>query len=183
MSERVPHNLDERYNIAKSQNNPVNITQFVQKHAGDPAVEVSSLNPDAALLTDIISCMQGFVRKLKVHLLPRILDKLSKERSSGDNEVLVDEGRAPATSASLDHNSIFFKSDRMYQHQLLRINYTTYDVRRDQDVINPRTSRCDIMLLANNDNADSDTGHPFWYARVLGIYHVNVVYTGSGMID
>jgi hypothetical protein len=69
----------------------------------------------------------------------------------------------------------------MYQHHLLRINFTTYDVRRSQDVINPGTLRRDIMLLAHNQDAEVD--HPFWYARVLGIYHVNVIYTGSDMQD
>jgi hypothetical protein len=37
------------------------------------------------------------------------------------------------------------------------------------------------MLLA--DNQDTEVDHPFWYAQVLGIYHVNVVYTGSDMLD
>ena len=39
-SEITPHNPDEHYNVAKTQNHPVNITQFVQKHAGDPATAV-----------------------------------------------------------------------------------------------------------------------------------------------
>lgn len=30
------------------------------------------------------------------------------------------------------------------------------------------------MLLSNDDSADSQGFHPFWYARVLGIYHLNV---------
>jgi hypothetical protein len=34
------------------------------------------------------------------------------------------------------------------------------------------------MLLADNtDNANSS--HPFLYARVIGIYHANVIYTGG----
>jgi hypothetical protein len=76
-------------------------------------------------------------------------------------------------------DGILFKSERMYRHNLARINYTTYDVRRSEDVINPNTSHCDIILLANQDE---DT-HPFLYARVLGIYHVNVVYNGPGRLD
>jgi hypothetical protein len=44
---------------------------------------------------------------------------------------------------------VLFKSDCMYNHRIVRFNYTTYDVRRSQDVINPRTSHCDIMLLAD----------------------------------
>jgi hypothetical protein len=51
----------------------------------------------------------------------------------------------------------------------MRINYTTYDIRREQDSINPRT-RSDVMLL----NADEDDVHPYLYARVVGIFHAEV---------
>jgi hypothetical protein len=50
-------------------------------------------------------------------------------------------------------------------------------------VINPGTSHRDIMLLANRTDDDSRSSHPFLYARVLGIYHVNVIYTGEGSLD
>jgi hypothetical protein len=75
----------------------------------------------------------------------------------------------------------------MYQHKQIRFNYTTYDVRRAQDVINPRTSHCNIMVLSHDSDDNGSTGneqkHKFWYARVLGIYHANVVYVGPGMVD
>jgi len=71
----------------------------------------------------------------------------------------------------------------MYRHHLARFNYTTYDIRRSQDVINPGTSHRNIMLLANRDESDGDPKHPFLYARVLGIYHANVIYTGEGRLD
>lgn len=78
-----------------------------------------------------------------------------------------------------DVNQIFFKSDRIYHHRTAQINYTSYDVRRAQDVINPNTSHCDIMVLR-----DSTEDELHWqYGRVVGIHHVNVVYTGTGMID
>jgi hypothetical protein len=67
----------------------------------------------------------------------------------------------------------------MYNHRLFRINYTTYDIRREQDVVNPGTSHCNIMLLAEQASGV----HPFLYARVLGIYHANVIYVGPGMVD
>lgn len=74
----------------------------------------------------------------------------------------------------------------MYAHKVIKFNYTTYDMRRDQDVLNPGTSHCNIMTLARrgagNEASESDE-HPFLYARVLGIFHVNVVYNGPGMID
>ena len=71
----------------------------------------------------------------------------------------------------------------MYNHHLARFNYTTYDVRQAQDVINPGTDHRDILLLANSGDTDTQLHHPFLYAHVLGIYHVNVIYTGEGMLD
>jgi hypothetical protein len=55
-----------------------------------------------------------------------------------------------------------------------------YDVRRNQETINPATPHRDIMLLSDSENASD---HPFIYARVIGIFHVNVVYTGSQTVD
>lgn len=62
----------------------------------------------------------------------------------------------------------------------MRINYTTYDVRRAQDSINPNTDHRDIMLLSDTPNS---AAHPFCYARVLGIFHANVIYNGPGLVD
>jgi len=93
-----------------------------------------------------------------------------------------------SSPADIEHeqdecNRIFFKSDQMYRHHLARFNYTTYDIRRSQDVINPNTSHHDVVLLAKEDTITNGTGHRFLYARVLGIYHVNVIYTGPGALD
>ena len=85
-----------------------------------------------------------------------------------------------------ERDSVLFKNDNMYGHQLFKVNYTTYDVRRSQDVINPNTSHRDIMLLASTNSEFDEEAHPdhqFLYARVLGIYHVNVIYVGPGMLD
>ena len=63
----------------------------------------------------------------------------------------------------------------IYSHATARINYTTYDIKRDVDVINCNTGHRDVMLKACDD---IPTQHPFWYARVLGIYHANVYFGG-----
>ena len=68
--------------------------------------------------------------------------------------------------------SLKLVNDRIYRHKVLRINYTTYDVRRSQDSLNPRTHG-DIMVLS-----DDDVTHPYWYARIVGIFHAMVVKTG-----
>jgi hypothetical protein len=59
----------------------------------------------------------------------------------------------------------------------MRINYTAYDVRRSQDVVNT-SNHSDIMVLH-----DLHSNQPFSYARVIGIYHANIVYTGPGMTN
>lgn len=92
-----------------------------------------------------------------------------------------------ATSASLSDipqqelNSMYFKNDLLYTHNVMRINYTTYDIRRAQDTINPNTNHRDIMVLAppSNNNGDSST-HQYAYARVLGIYHANIIFAPPG---
>lgn len=74
-----------------------------------------------------------------------------------------------------ERNKLFFQHERIYRHSVLRINFTTYDVGREQDIVNPQTSKCFIMLYSNEDEKDSSQPkHPFWYAEVLGIFHANV---------
>ncbi|KIK34655.1 hypothetical protein CY34DRAFT_97579 [Suillus luteus UH-Slu-Lm8-n1] len=101
--------------------------------------------------------MQNFLPGLKDHILDRL--ELETTQSPAERSAHPDQ-----------HNSILFKRNRIYHHNLARFNYTTYDVRRAQDVINPRTQHCNIMLLADC----SDDGH-YLYAKVIGIHHVNIV--------
>ncbi|KIJ65337.1 hypothetical protein HYDPIDRAFT_28047, partial [Hydnomerulius pinastri MD-312] len=75
---------------------------------------------------------------------------------------------------------LLFKGNRIYQHHVLRINYTAYDVRRAQDIFNPNSDHRDIMMLATADSAE---GHKFCYARIIGVYHANVQYIGPGLKD
>lgn len=78
---------------------------------------------------------------------------------------------------------VLFKRERMYRHNVMRINYTTYDVRREEEAIHPKTSHRDVMVL-NSSYWDGDSNaHPFHYARILGIYHANVIYMGEGNRD
>jgi hypothetical protein len=57
----------------------------------------------------------------------------------------------------------------------MQVCYTTYDLRREYDSINPKTHG-DVMVLSG----ESTPSHPYWYARVLGIYHMEVWLTGNG---
>lgn len=104
--------------------------------------------------------------KLKGHLLRRV--NISRN--------LPDSGDAHSTDI------IIIKDDRLYHHNIARVNYTTYDVCQAQDVINPWTSHCNIMVL-QPDNDMGSKGHRFTYGKVLGIYHVNVIMIGVGIVD
>ena len=117
---------------------------------------------------------------MKTHLLPRVKALVSLDNYPlAERPLVAGTIDLPALDVA-DHAKLILKQDRMYLHNVLRINYTMYDVRRKQDNVNPNTSHRDIMVLAENDD---DSDHPFLYARVIGIFHVNVVYTGGTMVD
>lgn len=82
--------------------------------------------------------------------------------------------------SNLERSQVLFQNNRLYFHKVLRINYTTYDVRRGQDSMNPRT-HSDVMVLSQEDGAGTNI-HPFWYARVIGVFHVNVIHIVSDEI-
>ena len=79
--------------------------------------------------------------KLKDHILLQIQEMLHQEASQSN----VD-GNLPQLGLSMiqghdaGHGLVLFNNDHMYHHNLAR--FTTYDVRRSQDVINPGTSHC-----------------------------------------
>lgn len=97
-----------------------------------------------------------------------------------DRYQLIPSLDRPADLDKMQFDQLFFQKDRMFRHNILRVNYTTYDVHRKQDTINPMTPHRDIIVMADEE---SSKRHPFMYARVLGIYHVNVTYIGPGMVD
>ncbi|KAF8815986.1 hypothetical protein BYT27DRAFT_7185715 [Phlegmacium glaucopus] len=102
--------------------------------------------------------VKDFIPNLKDHILSRLL-----ERPYDGDEVEYTED---------DRDTVVICTNSIYQHKVLRVNYTTYDLRRLQDSINPCTHP-DIMLLSHDNEQ-----HPYWYARVIGIFHVDVIHTG-----
>jgi len=67
--------------------------------------------------------------------------------------------------------------ERIYRCKTIQINYTTYDIRRDRDTINIRLYP-DIMV---NSPERGPNAQPFWYARVIGIFHAIVSLTHPGL--
>jgi hypothetical protein len=65
----------------------------------------------------------------------------------------------------IDIQTIFFQSNMMYQHNIIQVNYTTYDVRQAQDTVNPKTDHRDIMFLSGNEYGQRNPAtHPYQYA-------------------
>jgi len=79
------------------------------------------------------------------------------------------------TSAELEDVKIQYNT--IFSHVTATFHYTAYDMTQDYDSINcnNRNGRRDVMLRACDD-----ARHPFWYARVLGIYHANCYFGPNG---
>ena len=77
-----------------------------------------------------------------------------------------------------ERNDVSIVDNQLYIHKTLGVNYTSYDMRRQKDVINS-ASRPDVMVLSREDGEDV---HPFWYARVIKIFHLLVCHHGSASL-
>ncbi|KAF8074943.1 hypothetical protein FPV67DRAFT_1408331 [Lyophyllum atratum] len=115
--------------------------------------------------------IKGFIPKLKKHLLPRIKLLLDLEHSTTE------------CGTAEDWECVALQSDRIYSHATMRVNFTGYDIRRGEDVIHARSQKSDIMVLNPDFDLEHSGAHPFWYAKVLGIYHANIIYIGGGNGD
>lgn len=108
---------------------------------------------------------QDFRPKLEEHVLAR----LHHPTWSGTGAEFSDEER----------HKVNFANERIYCHKVMRVNYTTYDVRRGQDSLSSR-KRSDIMMLAPEKVNGEPSSHPFEYARIIGIFHVDVLHQVPG---
>ncbi|KAG8700007.1 hypothetical protein FRC08_004982 [Ceratobasidium sp. 394] len=98
-----------------------------------------------------------FHTQLKKHLLGRLLGTPNRSDFS-----------------ELELAQLELQKGRMYRHKTLRINYTSYDVLRQQDILNASTPHCFVLLPAESQQDKSD--HPFVYAKVLGVYHAHIIH-------
>ncbi|KAJ7483727.1 hypothetical protein B0H11DRAFT_2279748 [Mycena galericulata] len=98
-----------------------------------------------------------FIPKLQDHLLGRLLGR----DFDGDTH----DEFTPA-----DRNTVFIINNKIYASKTLRVNYTTYDVRRDQDTLNPRTS---AFLMVRSPETEAGA-HPYWYCQLLGVFRASV---------
>ncbi|KAG5633723.1 hypothetical protein H0H81_005707 [Sphagnurus paluster] len=110
--------------------------------------------------------MPDFIPKLQDHLLGHLL---AREFDGNAHEDFTDE----------DRNGVRIIGNTIYSVQLLCVNYTTYDIRRASDTINP----CTHNFVIVQSPEDGPNAHPFWYAQVLGIYNVVLRHYGPRSHD
>ncbi|KAF8879128.1 hypothetical protein BD779DRAFT_1162769 [Infundibulicybe gibba] len=124
-------------------------------------------------LPDLVKKNQGdpafkkFIPRLKAHLLAR-----KRGLPFTGNEAIFSDAEL---------STVIIRDHHIFSHATAGFNYTTYDVRRDQDTININSGRRDVLLpsFEPSFNANGQHTHPYWYARVLGIHHVNVFFNGQ----
>ena len=54
------------------------------------------------------------------------------------------------------------------------MNYTTYDIRHEQDVMRPGPA-CFVMTLSREDELNA---HLYWYCQVIRAFHIDVLHVG-----
>ncbi|KAJ3524956.1 hypothetical protein NMY22_g10778 [Coprinellus aureogranulatus] len=161
LPETVEDSPDSRYLLGVNQNFPVSLSFFSNRLVAVGDAE----EPDPYVA--------NFAEKLKEHILPRIVELLGFSAEEFHEE---------------DWVNVTFEGLRLYSHKLLHVNFTTYDVRRDQDIIHVDTPQCNVLLLngAFAQHPSSTSVHPYLYAKILRLYHANVSYVGrlpDGTVD
>ncbi|KAG6851969.1 hypothetical protein C0991_004541 [Blastosporella zonata] len=74
--------------------------------------------------------------------------------------------------------SIVFVNNKIYQHKCLRINYTSYDCQQAQDTLNPQTHANAMVLSHKTVGDDGKTPFPYWFCRIIGIFHAMIQHIG-----
>ena len=63
---------------------------------------------------------------------------------------------------------VFIKDDTLYEHPLLSIDYTTYDLKREKDSIHLNFGNQAVMVYSPT----SQDAEPWLYAHVVAVYHL-----------
>ena len=87
-----------------------------------------------------------------------------------------------------DYVQISLQTGRLEFHRSIRFHHTSYNMRREQDVVKPflkisktnytitsgNSQRCNVMLAAieEGDGGREASRNEFWYAQVMAVLHV-----------
>ncbi|KAH9923724.1 uncharacterized protein BXZ73DRAFT_103768 [Epithele typhae] len=188
----------DHHHVSFEQREHVNIKTFVHKNKDDIACTPSSrplglCGLDIPRVTLVCVCFapsagnasaplhRGHPTSISTHPPLPLLRLVFAARSCVN---LYNRVHGHDASTLSDVASVHIRKDQMWLHKTLRVNYTTYDMRREQDSVNP-SSHADVMMLAARPDETTDTegDHPYLYARVLSVFHVNVTLRSEPLIE
>ena len=77
--------------------------------------------------------------------------------------------------SAVEHGHLHFVDNlnRVIESKTLRVNYTSYDIRRGQDFMRPGNG-CTVVVLSREDGPGA---HPFWYAQIIRAFIIPVINT------
>lgn len=87
-------------------------------------------------------------------------------------ELLLDHLHNRLFSDDGNTERIFIDDDTLYEHPILNIKYTSYEVQREEDIIHVGYGRTGVMVYTPTPREDEN--EPWSYADVLAIYHITV---------
>ncbi|KAF7323811.1 hypothetical protein MKEN_00602400 [Mycena kentingensis (nom. inval.)] len=149
---------NKHHYISDSTRNYIRLCDFGRRsgraaaHAQDDSDEEEDDEEDPAF-RDMVYNLRVYTRRWCENTLKPAAADQPEERDYTSDELLA----------------IHFDRERVWTHSTLQVNYTTYDLQRDQDTINTRT-RPNIMFLST----DEEDRHPYQYAEVIAIGHARV---------
>ena len=162
----MPTPPDSHHHISRDVRHKVNLLAWLGDNRSDPTLEVILSWNQIKHRTNASLC-QHFGRHLKEHLLHRLGYQFSS------NETLTG-------STVHDRSKVQFINNRIFKHKVMRVNYTTYDLRRAQDSLNSRT-HADFMTLQppHLDSELAGDQFPYRFGRIIGIFHAMVLYNAG----
>ncbi|KAH6904929.1 hypothetical protein BKA70DRAFT_1431513 [Coprinopsis sp. MPI-PUGE-AT-0042] len=116
-----------------------------------------------------------FIPKLKQHLLPRLLPLVAPNLYAIERD---DQCFSNALGRDDMWASVELYNNRIYTQQTMRVKYTTYDVRREEDVVRLE-SKPNIMVLRDTPAHGGSAEDPYLYGQVIGIYYADVMFVGE----
>ena len=70
---------------------------------------------------------------------------------------------------------IFVENQTLYEHPILNIKYTSYEVKQDKDTVHIGYGQTGVMVYTPTLREDE----PWSYANVLGVYHITIHTTSN----